>query len=81
LLLDALADRAGDDVRATPIADLPGLLEQRGVSSSTAARVAAVLRAIDAARYAPGGAQQKLRDDVAALVDAIDDVADSKATS
>ena len=72
LLLDALADRAGEEVRAAPHAALSALLEQRGLTPSLAQRVVTLLQATDAARFAPGGAQQKLKEDIVALVLAVD---------
>lgn len=72
LLLDALADRAGDDTRATPHGALPVLLVARGVDADTAQRAADALRAAEAARYSPGAAPKKLKEDVAAVVAALD---------
>lgn len=72
LLLDALADRVGDDVRAAPHAELPALLVAGGLSATLAERVVILLQAIDAARFAPGGAQQRLKEEVAVIVLAVD---------
>lgn|GEM_PF-1458549 len=73
LLLDALADRCGDDVRAVDAAQWEQLLPARGVGAPLVARVTAAARAADAARYAPGGAQKAALDAVAAAARAVDD--------
>ena len=72
LLLDAVGDRCGDDVRSTPLQSLPALLMARGVPSALAQRSAAALLLAEAARYSPGGQQVQARDDVVAAALAID---------
>jgi len=56
LLLDALAERYGDDVRAADSQTLATLLAGRGLGTSAADGVVAAIIAADAARFAPGGA-------------------------
>ncbi len=80
LLLDALADRAGDDIRATPHGALPVLLAARGVDNATAQLAADALRAAEAARYSPGAAPKKLKDDVVTVVAALDAAATTTST-
>ncbi|MDP2341625.1 MAG: BatD family protein [Deltaproteobacteria bacterium] len=72
LLLDAASDRAGDDVRSTPLAALPAMLVSRGVPAGLAQRAADALLVAEAARYSPGGQQQQARDDVVAAALALD---------
>ena len=56
LLLDALAERFGDDVRAADTQTLATLLTDRGLATATADGVVMAIVAADAARFAPGGA-------------------------
>jgi hypothetical protein len=72
LLLDALAERCGDDVRGMQTAAWESALPARGLQRRLVARVVATVRAVDAARYAPGGAQKAALDEVVAVVRAID---------
>jgi hypothetical protein len=75
LLLDALAERCGDDVRGLQSAQWEAVLPARGLAPTLAARVVAAVRAAEAARYAPGGAQKAALDDVVAAARALDDSA------
>ncbi len=72
LLLDAASDRAGDDVRSLPLANLPARLESRGVPAGLAQRTADALLGAESARYGPGGQQQQARDDIVAAAMALD---------
>jgi hypothetical protein len=55
LLLDALAERCGSDVRACETAVLPDTLVERGLGAGLAGRIARAILAGEAARFAPGG--------------------------
>lgn len=72
LLLDAVADRCGDDVRAIDTAALPPVLVARGLSPAVAAAVAGAIVDVEAARYAPAGDKQAIGRalDLAATIDA-----------
>jgi hypothetical protein len=78
LLLDALAERCGDDVRGAPSAEWEQLLPSRGLEKALVDRVVAAVRAVEAARYAPGGAQKAALDDVVAAARAVDGAATEK---
>jgi hypothetical protein len=78
LLVDAVADVCGDDVRAVDVARWTDLLPARGLSPGLTARVVEACRAVDAARFAPGAAQRVAVEAVVAAaraVDAADDAA------
>lgn len=75
LLLDALAEQCGDDVRAFVAADLPAALRGRGVEHGLAARVAEAILRGEAARFAPGGQQSEAVDELVACIAQLDDVA------
>jgi hypothetical protein len=72
LLLDAVADRCGDDVRAIDTAALPAVLVSRGLSAAVASAVAGAIVDVEAARYAPSGDKQAIGRalDLAATIDA-----------
>jgi hypothetical protein len=72
LLLDALAQRCGGDLRAVDSSRWEELLPARGLPPALAGRVVAAVRAVEAARYAPGGAQQAALDAVVAAAQALD---------
>jgi hypothetical protein len=75
LLLDALAERCGDDVRASDSQALPPLLMNRGLSDGLATDVVTAIVAAEAARFAPGGAKgQAVEQLLARLVDVDVDV-------
>ena len=69
-LKDAVAERAGDDVRGLSSSALHDHLVARGVPSALAERVVSFIRDAEAARYAPGAgtAAQRLANDAVALV-------------
>ena len=70
MLLDALAERCGDDVRACDSQALPPLLTNRGLSDELATDVVTAIVAAEAARFAPGGAKgQAVEQLLARLVD------------
>jgi hypothetical protein len=72
LLLDAVADRCGDDVRAIDTAALPAVLVSRGLSAAVAAAVAGAIVDVEAARYAPTSDKQAIGRalDLVATIDA-----------
>lgn len=72
LLLDALAERFGDDVRAADTQTLATLLTERGLATATADGVVIAIVAADAARFAPGGAAKAQAVD--ALLQRLNDV-------
>ncbi|HEY1100602.1 MAG TPA: hypothetical protein VGF99_16805, partial [Myxococcota bacterium] len=76
LLLDAVADRCGDDVRAIDTNALPALLVARGLDEVTAAAVARAVVDAEAARFAPGGQKQQAVTQCLTLVDALDAAGD-----
>ena len=59
LLLDAVADRCGDDIRAVDASALPAVLVRRGIGEGIAAAVARSIVDAEAARFAPGGQKQQ----------------------
>ncbi|MCC7108490.1 MAG: hypothetical protein IT382_04335, partial [Deltaproteobacteria bacterium] len=67
---DALAERAGDDVRGLPSQELARTLAERGLPEALAALVLAFIRDVEAARYAPGsgGAARRLAEAATTLV-------------
>lgn len=69
-VFDALAERAGDDVRGLPSGELGERLVARGLEPAFADRLLAFIRDVEAARYAPGGgaAARRLADEALALV-------------
>ncbi|MCC7072403.1 MAG: BatD family protein [Deltaproteobacteria bacterium] len=69
-LKDALAERAGDDVRALPSSALAEHLAACGIAPALSERVVSFIQDAEAARFAPGGsaAARRLADDAAALV-------------
>ena len=72
LLLDAVAERCGDDIRAVDAAALPAVLVARGFADAIAAAVARAIVDAEAARFAPGGQKRQAIQqvlDVAAAVD------------
>jgi hypothetical protein len=70
VLLDALAERCGADVKARATEDLGALLSERGIEASLAADVVKLIRDVEAARYSPsvGGERARLADQCIALV-------------
>jgi hypothetical protein len=73
LLLDALADRCGDDVRACVAASLPPLLMERGLDAHLAARVAEAIVRGESARFAPGGQRSEAVSDLVACIGLVDE--------
>jgi len=72
LLLDAVAERCGDDIRAVDTAALPAVLVARGVGEGLANTIARAIVGAEAARFAPGGPKQQAIQqclDVATAVD------------
>lgn len=69
-VFDALAERAGDDVRGLPSSELARHLAERGLPEALAAEVLSFIRDVEAARYAPGssGAARRLAELATALV-------------
>jgi hypothetical protein len=72
LLLDALAERCGDDVRACVAAELPAVLVDRGVEARLAARAAEAILRGEAARFAPGGQQAEAVHELVACIALVD---------
>jgi hypothetical protein len=72
LLLDAVADRCGDDVRAIDTTALPAVLVSRGLSTAIASAVAEAIVDVEAARYAPTSDTQAIGRvlDLVATIDA-----------
>jgi len=75
LLLDALAERCGSDVRACESAQLPDTLVERGLGAGLAARVARAIVAGEAARFAPGGQKAEAVTELLACLAVVDDEA------
>lgn len=73
LLLDALAERYGSDVRACETAVLSDTLVERGVGAGLAARVARAFLASEAARFAPGGQKTEAVAELLACLALIDE--------
>lgn len=65
LVLDALADRFGPDVKACATPELAGLLEGRGLAPADAAAVVRFIHDVEAARYARASASALERDALA----------------
>lgn len=74
-LFDALAERAGDDVRGLPSTQLAQPLVERGLAEPLANDVVAFIRDVEAARYAPqsGVAARRLAEQAVALVARLED--------
>lgn len=77
LLLDALAERCGNDVRACEAASLPDLLVERGLGAGLAGRVARAILAGEAARFAPGGQKAEAVGELLACLGLVDDAGSS----
>jgi hypothetical protein len=73
LLLDALAERCGSDVRACEAAQLPDTLVQRGLGAALASRVARAIVAGEAARFAPGGQKLEAVTEIVSCLVMVDD--------
>ncbi|MBI1945374.1 MAG: BatD family protein [Deltaproteobacteria bacterium] len=69
-LFDALAERAGDDVRGLPSGELGGRLTTRGLSPALVERLVAFIRDVEAARYSPsvGSTARRMADEAVTLV-------------
>jgi hypothetical protein len=73
LLLDTLADRCGDDVRACVAARLPVVLTERGLDARLAARVAEAIVRGESARFAPGGQRVEAVTELVACIQLVDE--------
>ncbi len=72
IVLEAVAERCGDDVRAADNATLRPLLHARGLDEATANDTADALIAAEAARYAPGGKRQQASTALMAVLTRLD---------
>ena len=59
LLIDAVSERCGDDIRAVDANALPAVLVARGLNEPLANQIAAAILGAEAARFAPGGQKQQ----------------------
>jgi hypothetical protein len=81
LLTDAIADRCGDDVRALESAQWEAALPARGLPSAVVVAAVEASRAVDAARYAPGGGGRAVVEAIAAAARAVDAVPSTTSTT